>query len=353
MYSLIKRVASRYKFFWKPLAAVSALIMCQKIGDLLVPVFGGRVIDAMTQHHALASVHLLVLIAFLFWVCHGNILPYLLGLIDVSQFRFAGPRKISVDNLRIVAAGAAGPGTGRDTAMQQAVIERGEQVLMGFIDSLVRVAIPLFLPGIATLAFLLWYYPLIGLIAVTGGALDVLATVWLNRKLAPRYARLQVLDYERQRLQTQFFRDVLVGGVGHQAGPRIAEYDRRYGEFATHGVKTGLQFLGFNAGRGLIVNVTNLLTWLVGAWYVDAGVYSLGYFLASLSWSAYVLNVLGAAIDLQRQWMETVPAIHRFFGEIDACQPAGPGPGAAVAVVVADDDGDRTGRPLVPALGRA
>lgn len=331
----VKRVLLLFRPNWKALAVIAGLVMCQKVGDLLVPWFGGRVIDAMAQDRPLASVATIVLTAFAIWVCHGNVLPYVLGRFDLRRFQFIARQRISVENVETVLADPDAKSLANDSAMQQAVIERGEQVLMDFVNSLVRVAIPVTFPGIVTLILLFDWFPMLGVIAVVGGVLDMLTTLYLNKALAPLYSRLQEFDYERQRLHTRIFRDLPTIFARRQERSTSAEYDRRFGEYAQCGTSNGLRYLGFNFGRGVIVNVTNLCTWLVGAWYVHTDVYSLGFFLASLSWSTYVLNALGAATDLQKQWLETMPAIRAFFCEIDALRGA---PAKAPLVVPAEED---------------
>jgi ABC-type multidrug transport system fused ATPase/permease subunit len=321
-----KRVLALFSPFWKTLSAIAALIMCQKIGDLMVPWFAGRVIDAMAQHHTLASVGVLILTAFGFWILHGNVLPYVLGRFDLGYFNFTARQRISVGNIGTVLANPEAETHGKDTAMQQAVIMRGEQVVVDFVNSVFRVAIPMLLPGIATLAMLLWWFPMLGVIALVGGALDVLVTLYLNRVMAPMYGRLQQLDYVRQRLQTQIFRDVAAIFASRQERAQVADYTARFNEYSSFGIATGLRFLGFSFGRGVILNLTNLCTWIVGAWYVSTDVYSLGFFLASLSWSTYVMNVLGAGLELHKQWLETMPAIRAYFAELDSLAPASPPP---------------------------
>lgn len=321
-----KRVLALFSPFWKTLAAIAALIMCQKAGDLLVPWFGGQVVDAMAQQQPLASVGMLILTAFVFWVLHGNVLPYVLGRLDIGKFHYPARQRISVGNIRAVLANPAAEKRRKDTAMQQAVIERGEQVVVDFVNSLFRVAIPMSIPGLVTLAMLLCWFPMLGVIALVGGTLDVLVTLYLNRVMAPMYAKLQQFDYVRQRLQMQIFRDVFAIFAKRGERDQVAGYDASYADYASHGIATGIRFLGFSFGRGLIINVANLCTWIVGAWYVSTGVYSLGFFLASLSWSTYVMNVLGAALDLHKQWLETMPAIRAYFDEIDSVAPPEPEP---------------------------
>jgi ABC-type multidrug transport system fused ATPase/permease subunit len=326
-----KRVLALFSPFWKTLAVIAALIMCQKAGDLIVPWFAGRVIDAMSQHQTLATVGSMILTAFAFWILHGNVLPYVLGRFDIGNFFYPARQRISVGNIGTVLANPAAEGRGKDTAMQQAVIVRGEQVVVDFVNSVFRVAIPMALPGIVTLGLLLWWFPMLGVIALLGGALDVLVTLYLNRVMAPMYGRLQQFDYLRQRLQTQIFRDVGAIFASGRERDEVAGYHASYADYSSFGIATGIRFLGFSFGRGVIVNFTNLCTWVIGAWYVATDVYSLGFFLASLSWSTYVMNCLGAGLELHKQWLETMPAIRAYFAELDslALPEAGSAPESA------------------------
>lgn len=320
--SIVSAVLRIFSSFWKPLAVVSAMIMGQKVCDLLVPWFASRVIDAMARNEPLVDVLPLIATAFAFWVFHGNVLPYVLGRFDIRRFHYPARQSISVGNIRAVLGNEDLELRVKDTAMQQAVLERGEQVLVDFTSSIFRVAIPISIPGFVTLGLLLWWFPLIGLIAVVGGLLDVLVTLYLNKAMAPMYANLQQLDYKRRRLLTQIFRDVRTIYGNREEEATLKQYDGCYRDYASFGITTGLRFLGFNAGRGVIINIANLCTWVVGAYYVSTGVYSLGFFLASLSWSTYVMNMLGAALDLHKQWLETIPAIRAYFAEIGKLRAA-------------------------------
>jgi ABC-type bacteriocin/lantibiotic exporter with double-glycine peptidase domain len=313
MLTLLGGILKIFLPFRATLLGIALLVTLQRIGDLLVPLFGGRIIDAISEHRPLTHVALLIGAAFLLWVCHGNLLPYLLGRLDLACFAYAAPRHLGRESLRLVLA--KGTATG-DTALQQAVIERGQQALMAFVNSLVRIAVPMALPGIVTLGILLWWFPLLGLVALAGGALDMAVTLRLNRVMRPLYAELQQLDYERQRLHTTIFRQLAGLLAAGRRRETLAGYDDRFAAYAGHGARTGLRYIGFNFGRGVIINCTNLLTWVIGAYYVNVQACSVGYLLASVSWSSYVLGVLAAATDLQKQWLETMPAIRALMAEI-------------------------------------
>jgi ABC-type bacteriocin/lantibiotic exporter with double-glycine peptidase domain len=230
--------------------------------------------------------------------------------------RYTAPRRIAVGTLRVLLNGNFPRHA--DTAMQQAVVERGLQALNDFMASIVRVAIPMSLPGLVALFLLLQWFPLLGIIAIVGGMLDMAATLFLNRTLAPLFGRLQALDYKRLNVQTRVFRELPALVADRSAGAgKLTEYTQRYSDYEASGIIAGSRYLRFSFGRGVVINVTNVLTWMVGAWYVDAGAYTLGYFLASLAWSTYVLNMISAATELQKQCLETLPAIRALLAELD------------------------------------
>ncbi len=86
-----------------------------------------------------------------------------------------------------------------------------------------------------------------------------------------------------------------------------------------------MRFLGFNVRRGLVINVTHLLTWLIGIWYVnEQGLYSVGYFLVFIRWESLVFDFLSAYLGVHKQWMETSPAIKAFFQEMDEAKETPP-----------------------------
>ena len=87
-----------------------------------------------------------------------------------------------------------------------------------------------------------------------------------------------------QRHFTIFARPLNILKSADATGEELEQYRGRYEEFTTARIDTLLQYLGFNIRRGLVFNVTHLLTWLTGIWYVNEGVYQVGYLLVFLRW---------------------------------------------------------------------
>jgi hypothetical protein len=99
--------------------------------------------------------------------------------------------------------------------------------------------------------------------------------------------------------------------------------------------------LGFNVRRGLVINVTHLLTWLVGIWAVNTAQFQVGYLLVFLRWETLVFDFLSKYLVVHKQWMETSPAIVTFFAELDEV--------AQTAPIVPDAETPTVELPVLPA----
>ena len=70
--------------------------------DLFVPIVGARVIDAMAAQRPFEEVALLIVcLALVIWVPHGNLLPYVLDILDLKRFGVRLQGRIAVRSLRM------------------------------------------------------------------------------------------------------------------------------------------------------------------------------------------------------------------------------------------------------------
>jgi hypothetical protein len=63
---------------------------------------------------------------------------------------------------------------------------------------------------------------------------------------------------------------------------------------------------------------------MTGIWYVNEGVYQVGYLLVFLRWETLVFDYLGAYFLVHKQWLEISPAIVAFFAQLDEVQQTAP-----------------------------
>jgi ABC-type bacteriocin/lantibiotic exporter with double-glycine peptidase domain len=212
-----------------------------------------------------------------------------------------------------------------DPALMQVIVERGETVTVDWAVSIIRVVIPLALPFLFVLTMLFTSSLMLGAIVVVGAAINSCLTWRLNTKLAPAFRTLRDLQNRQgQRHFTIFARFLDILPSEEVRSEALETYQVRFAEFTTARIDTLLQYLGFNFRRGLVVNATHLLTWLTGIWYVNEGVYQVGYLLVFLRWETLVFDFLSAYFLVHKQWLETSPAIVAFFAQLDEAAQTAP-----------------------------
>jgi len=281
-------------------------------------------INALHAQRPFGDIWPLAVAAFGVWVLHGNILTYLIDRLEVASFSFPARQDISLNALALVLS-LRPEKLQDDPALMQVVIERGEAVVVEWLVSVIRIVLPLALPFCFVLIMLFHSSLLLGGLVFAGAMLDLLITVKLNTALSPRYVQLRDLEIVKGRTHFAIFADLphYLGSWEEQAAARAA-YRRQFQALTEERTQTLLHFLGFHLKRGVVINLTHLLTWTVGIWYVSQGVYQVGYLLVFLKWETLVFDFLSNYLQVQKQWMETSPAIAVFFAQLDAHHPTLP-----------------------------
>jgi ABC-type bacteriocin/lantibiotic exporter with double-glycine peptidase domain len=264
----------------------------------------------------MSQVHLILAGAFMFWVLHGNVIPYAFEARDIRRFGLPVRRDLSVKVLdRVLRTPlrrfAAEHGGAANSRLLQAQIEIGERVVADFMAALFRTVIPMLPTGFVSIAILIHFIPNLGLLVLLGGMLDVLITVLINRALSARFRALQHYDNTRRSLHLAIFSEYESSHANREDAVR--RYDAAYQDYAESGVGTWLMFQRLTLARGVVINVVNALVWGIGIAYLYEGGYTLGYFLMFTSWSTRVIEFFYTCLNIQKLWIETRPAMEIFF----------------------------------------
>jgi len=307
-------------FKW-PIWKVTLYICLYKFMELTIPLLGALMINALQAHRPTITIWGIAGIAFLVWVIHIR-LGYAIDYIEGTQFSLPARQDLGIYALTRILEKKP-EDIGEEAALMQVIVERGETVTVDWAVSIVRIVIPLALPFLFVLTMLFRSSLLLGGIVCVGGCITGWITWRSNTKLAPAFRTLRDLH---NRLGEQHFTifakllDILKRADARRE--ELEKYQARYAVFTTARIDTLLQYLGFNFRRGVVINMTHLLTWLTGIWYVNEGVYQIGYLLVFLRWETLVFDYLGAYFLVHKQWLETSPAIDAFFYLLDEAPDA-------------------------------
>lgn len=315
--TLTLRILRVFRQFKRPLRKIALLICLYKFMELSIPLFGALMINSLQDHRPTSVIWGIALVAFCVWVIHGNLLAYAIDYTEGKQFSLPARQYLSIYALTHI-LGTKPEDVREDPALMQVILERGETVTVDWAVSIIRVVIPLTLPFLFVLTMLFTSSLILGAIVFVGAFINGCLTWRLNAKLAPAYRTLRDLhNRQGQRHFTIFARFLEILRSASVTCEALETYQVRFAEFTTARIDTLLQYLGFHVRRGLVINATHLLTWLTGIWYVNEGVYQVGYLLVFLRWETLVFDFLSAYCHVHKQWLETSPAIVAFFAQLD------------------------------------
>jgi ABC-type multidrug transport system fused ATPase/permease subunit len=302
--------------FGRPAAAMTAVGAAIVAMDIAVPVVGARVVDAMAAERPFEEVALLIVgLAALVWVPHGNLLPYLLERLEVRRYGVRLQGRLAVRSLRLA---LANPENARRVALgelapgeAQPVLVEGRENIAKLASRVVREA-PVALRGLCVLGLLAWMVPPFVPFLLLGATLDLAITYRMGARLGPRFEARQDAENAQRRLENE----LLAAHFGEALPPDelervVARYEAAVRLRVESEVAAELPALGYKLKRDLVFNLTNATAWLAGAWYVVVGENPLGSFLFFVAWSSRANELFVAVMNLQQEVMKARRSVER------------------------------------------
>lgn len=314
--ALLREVHRFTREFDRPALGMVLMGVAIVAWDILVPLVGSRVVDAMATERPFPEVAVLILgLASLIWVPHGNLLPYLLELFNVRSYSVKLQGRLAVRGLRetllnpaiprLVASGELAPGDA------QPVLVEARENIHRLALRIVR-EVPAAVRGACVLVLLVCMVPLFVPFLLLGAAADLAITYRMGTRLEPHFQARQDAENAQRRLEneilaTHFGRDLSEAEAERiVAGYEAAVHDRVGKEIAAE-----VPALRYKLQRDLVFNAVNVTAWLVGAWYVTVGQNPIGSFLFFVAWSSRANELFGAVMNIQQELMRSRRSVER------------------------------------------
>ena len=286
--------------------------------DIMVPLVGAWVVDAMAARRPFQEVTLLTLgLAALIWVPHGNLLPFFLELYDLRRFKVRLLGHVACRSLRLALLGRGSPAVASGADAQPILIEGRENLVQ--LATRVTREVPVALRGIAILGLLVWMVPMFVPILLLGAFIDLAITWRMGVRLEEPFRARQDAENAQRRLEN----GLIARHVG-QALPAvevmrlIAPYEAAVRARVAAEIAAETRALRYRLARDLVFNVTNMTSWVMGAWYVLVAGNPLGSFLFFVAWSSRANEVFVVIMNLQQEAMKSRRSIEQLAGLVGA-----------------------------------
>jgi ABC-type multidrug transport system fused ATPase/permease subunit len=278
--------------------------------DLFVPTVGSYVIDAMAAKRPFQEVALLIVgLAALIWLPHGNLLPYLQDLVNFRRYSVPLVSRVAVQSMRLTLLNPDNPGR---VATRQVTHGDAQPVLLEARDNIKSFAlcvtreIPSAIRGLGVVALLTYMMPAFVPFLLLGAAVDLALTCRMGAKLEPSFRARQEAEIVQRRLENELLAAHFGRTLsGEDVAKLLAPYEAAVRDRVTKEIAAETSVLGYRLKRDLVLNLTNVVAWLTGAWYVIADGHPLGSFLFFVAWSSRAGTMFSALMNIQQELMRS------------------------------------------------
>jgi ABC-type multidrug transport system fused ATPase/permease subunit len=278
--------------------------------DVFVPTVGSYVIDAMAAKRPFQEVALLIVgLAFLIWIPHGNLLPYLLDRVNFRRYSVPLLGRVAVQSVRLTLLNPSNPGR---VATRQVTHGDAQPVLVEARDNIKAFAlcvtreIPSAIRGLGIVALLAYMVPGFVPFLLLGAAIDLALTCRMGARLEPRFRARQEAEIVQRRLENELLSAHFGQALSREEVARmLAPYEAAVRDRVAKEIAAETEALGYRLKRDLVLNLTNIVAWLTGAWYVIVGGHPLGSFLFFVAWSSRAGTLFSALMNVQQELMRS------------------------------------------------
>lgn len=295
--------------------------------DIAVPLVGAQVIDAMARERPFEEIALVILgLAAVIWVPHGNLLPYALELYNLKRYRVRLLGRVAVRGMRMALLNPANLSAGagaRPNGDAQPILCEARENLGRIMERVVR-DVPIAMRSLCVLGLLVWMVPLLVPFLLLGAAIDLAITWHMGSKLESHFRARQDAENAERRLEIELlsrhFGEPLSAA---EAEAILAPYEAAVASRVAKEIAAEAPVLRYRLQRDLVCNATNITSWLLGAWYVVVAGNPLGSFLFFVAWSARAGEIFTVVMNLQQEVMKSRRSLEQ-LGELTGVdRPAG------------------------------
>lgn len=160
------------------------------------------------------------------------------------------------------------------SGLTQTVIDRGIDSVVNFSNVLVYNILPLAVRLLATVIFISWISPTIGLLSLVSILSWGLISWVINRHYWPKFKKIRDLNQELNKLLADILRNFSLIQSYAQEKRIIKEYSDEYDEMKDYSQNLWVRYLSFlYLPKNLLANVLTFLVLLIGLWEIHLGHY--------------------------------------------------------------------------------
>ncbi|MFA5086198.1 MAG: ABC transporter ATP-binding protein, partial [Candidatus Paceibacterota bacterium] len=309
----LSKLKEIYRPHLKVIALIFFLILVQETLSLVGPYIYGRIIDGITQGQEIIYLINLCFISLGILLLNDTILRNWVDRIEIRGFDFDVRRTVAATTLNKMMDFSIGQHENQNSGLKKSIIDKGQAALVELASDLIYQIFPAILQISVTIIALSIIAPVLGMIIFAGVVLVIGMIFYTNRSVGGDIRKVQDMYVDSEKKQSEYLRNMPLIKSNAKEGKVLEEYDDNLLRISNFAKKVWLRFNLFLQARSLIPNVTRITVLIAGIYLVYNGVYTPGFLVIFLSWSANAFDRINIISHMHRKVMELYSQIKNYF----------------------------------------
>lgn len=302
--------------FRKKFAVMMVLIMLTQFGWQAGPFIFGKLINTMQTGEPITSAMFLVGVTYLCWMMSLAI-ALRRQIFQENNLDYDVERYLDSLTLEKFLSLSLCQHRSQSSGITQSVVSKGKNSLETMVSTLVYTLLPITVGIIMTIAALLWFDWIAGLIVLTGTLLYTTSALRFNKKHYPNVRRFNNTGDEVNKNFGELLRNASVVQLNSQEKRVHGEHGERLEKWGEEGQAAWIPYTYGMQPLHLIVFTTRLGLLVYGVYSVYSRGYNIGDFVIIYSWCNQATGDLWQIVHQQRQWLDLWTKVKKYFSVLD------------------------------------
>ncbi len=310
------KIISLFRPFWKYFIYTIIILFILLGMGAFTPYLFGKGVDAITTGDVRLT-FIFLGVSFLIAIIQQQFLYYVKEYIDVKKLDVNVTQAFSVLSLKRMLNFSIGQHINEHSGVKQTVVNKGQNALINLVDNFMYNILQSVLQIIVTLIILAVFDWRVAGVALAFVLLHILISNRRNKYYFPKLDEVRKKNQAQSKLQSELFRNATLVIAEAQENKAVEDFDSSYTKVTNFTINLWLKYIRAFYSQRVVVTVGRYATLGLGVYFIFAGYHSAGMFVTFFAWTSTIFDNVNQLMNSQRQVMNYIIEIRKFFSVLD------------------------------------
>lgn len=313
---MLKRMLSIYSGYKKPVAKILALAFILNALSLIGPFFFGQMINSLHTKQSMWYSLALGSIGLVLAVIDRKV-QYERHKIDYRETWFPIQEFVRMQTIDKYFAFSIGQHATKNSRVVQEIITSGEQAMQSLARTIIQNYLPMVIRCFVISIILLWFFPLLATILISGLTLYAFCQNRLEKKYAPLIKKRGDKNLASGKQRSELLHGVCLIKSFAQEVPMREKYRTRLRNATSFSKETNQYIHKWDSITSLLIDLTTTLITLTGIYLIFNSNFTVGDLVTVGLWCAKMSESFKTISNEYQDVLEQKEKVTRFFKLID------------------------------------